>query len=375
MFFHIFKYTVLTTVRNKAGMFWLLAFPIILGTFFNLAFSSIFEKDEKFNAIPVAVVTEQKNEAFESALKQVSEGDDKLFTVMYTDEKKALELLENDKISGVIYENAELSLTVNEEGLKPTIIKYFLDQYKTNEAIIIDTVKTDPTKLETVMASMTKEVHSFENESSDSTNDSYVQYFYNLMAMAALYCALSGLTIMTGIQGNLSDIGARRCVCPVSRLTTITASLFAIGLVSVVVNMAALAYFILVLGVDFGENIPAIIGITAMGSLLGTSVGFFVGSIGRGSENTKTGITLAVTMFCCFCSGLMVGTMKQVIEKFAPWFNRINPAVLISQSYCALNIYSTNDRLYSYLITMAVMTAVLTLLGFILTRRQKYASL
>ncbi|MGN0633827.1 MAG: ABC transporter permease [Oscillospiraceae bacterium] len=375
MFFHIFKYTVLTNIRNKAGMFWLLAFPIILGTFFNIAFSSIFEKSEKFSAIDVAVVTSEKNEIFDSTLKQVSEGEDRLFTVKRTDEKKALEMLENDDVSGVIYENGELSLTVKEEGVKSTIIKYFLDRYKINEAIIIDTVKTDPTKLESVTAAMSKEIHSFENESSESTNDNFIQYFYNLMAMAALYCSLSGLSIMTGIQGNLSDIGARRCVSPVSRLTTITASLFAIGLVSIIVNMAALAYFILVLKVDFGDNIPAIIGITAMGSLLGTSLGFFVGSIGKGSEGVKTGITLAVTMFCCFCSGLMVGTMKQVVEKFAPWFNRINPAVLISQSYCALNIYSTNDRLYSYLITMAVMTAVLTLLGFLMTRRQKYASL
>ena len=80
-------------------------------------------------------------------------------------------------------------------------------------------------------------------------------------------------------------------------------------------------------------------------------------------------------MFCCFCSGLMVGNMKSVVARYAPWFNRINPAALITDSLYYLNIDSDYQRYAVAVISMAVLSAVLILLGFILTRRKKYASL
>ena len=52
MFIHNLKYTIKTLFKNKVLIFWTFAFPIILGVFFNMAFSNI-EKDETF---------QQKNE-------------------------------------------------------------------------------------------------------------------------------------------------------------------------------------------------------------------------------------------------------------------------------------------------------------------------
>lgn len=48
MFLHLLKYELLTGLRNRQAMFWMLAFPIILGTFFNIAFSGLYESDELF---------------------------------------------------------------------------------------------------------------------------------------------------------------------------------------------------------------------------------------------------------------------------------------------------------------------------------------
>ena len=64
MFLHLLKYELLTGLRNRQAMFWMLAFPIILGTFFNIAFSGLYESDELFKEIPVAVCTEQENATF-----------------------------------------------------------------------------------------------------------------------------------------------------------------------------------------------------------------------------------------------------------------------------------------------------------------------
>ena len=55
MFFHNYKYSLKTLFKNKGLIFWTFLFPIILGTFFNLAFSNI-ENSEKLSIIDIVVV-------------------------------------------------------------------------------------------------------------------------------------------------------------------------------------------------------------------------------------------------------------------------------------------------------------------------------
>ena len=61
MFWHNLKYEVLSGLRVKDVLFWLILFPIVLATFFKIAFGSIYEKTTLFSTIPMAVVetTEQ----------------------------------------------------------------------------------------------------------------------------------------------------------------------------------------------------------------------------------------------------------------------------------------------------------------------------
>lgn len=376
MFFHIFKYEILSTVRNVQAIFWMLAFPIILGTFFYIAFDNLYEKEEIFDAIPVAVVQNKENEGFKTAMDQVSKGEGALFEAQYADEEKALDLLENGEVSGIIYVGDELSLSVKGEGMEPTIVKFFLDRYKINEKIITESIKKDPAKAEAVIEAMDREINCNTDKTlSDGNQDPYVQYFYNLIAMSNLFGTMAGLAIVIGCQGNLSDIGARKCVSPIHKLKTITASLLAVALVTYLCSAVALIYLIGILKVDFGAPALPLFGIALVGSLVGVSLGFFVGSVGRAGEGPKTGLLVSVSMFLCFCSGLMVANMRAVIEGFAPWFNKINPAALISDSFYSLNIYDTYDRLAANIITLLALTAAFTFGGFLLTRRKKYASL
>ena len=56
LFFHNAKYTMLSMFRLKVTLFWTLAFPLLLATFMYRAFGNLFEKDEMFKTINVAVV-------------------------------------------------------------------------------------------------------------------------------------------------------------------------------------------------------------------------------------------------------------------------------------------------------------------------------
>ena len=54
---HNFKYTLKTIFKSKALIFWTFAFPLIMATFFNMAFSDI-EENEKLNVIDIAIIND-----------------------------------------------------------------------------------------------------------------------------------------------------------------------------------------------------------------------------------------------------------------------------------------------------------------------------
>ena len=63
MFWHNLKYNLMFLFKNKNLIFWTFAFPIIMATLFNLAFSDI-EKNEQLNKFNIAIVdnTEYQND-------------------------------------------------------------------------------------------------------------------------------------------------------------------------------------------------------------------------------------------------------------------------------------------------------------------------
>ena len=74
MFWHNFKYELITCFRVKDVLFWLMLFPIVLGLFFKAAFSGIYDKDFSNAAIKTAVVETTENENFSAVLDSLSSG-------------------------------------------------------------------------------------------------------------------------------------------------------------------------------------------------------------------------------------------------------------------------------------------------------------
>lgn len=376
MFFHNFKYSLKNAFRQKEFLFWILAFPIILGTFFYVAFNSMYEKESMFNKIPVAIVENTENTAFKEVIKELSSGEDAMFDSKFTDSQTALDMLKTNDIIGIINVDSELSLTVSNDGIKQTIIKSFLDQYQIRESIIMETVNNNPQNLQSVVDAMSQEINC--NESlflSNGNMDAYIQYFYNLIAMAAFFGSISGLYIAINNQGNLSAIAARKCISPTNKLTSITASLLASFVAQVICVSIGITYILFILKVDMSDKIPMVYLSGAVGSLTGVTMGFFIGSFGRLNQNVKMAISMSVTMLSCFLSGLMFGNMKAVIEQNAPIINKINPAALISDLFYCLNIYDDYKRYTEKFVTLLILSVIFTIGGFLLTRRKKYASL
>lgn len=375
MFFHCFKYGFLEAVRQKEIVFWVVIFPVVLGLLFKVAFGSVTEKT-KFDTIEVAVVVSDENEMFRNVMDGLSQGDEALFKTSYCKEKKALELLENKDVAGVIYGD-DLTVTVSQSGIEQTIIRQFLLEYKANSAVIMDTVKTNPQKLSEITSLMASEIKAnSEIKLIDGDYDSMVSYFYNLIAMTALFGAYIGIFIPIRNQANISQLGARKSCSPVKKSVAVSASLCAGIFVQTICMIICVSYLRFVLGIDFGDRLVLVYLTAVFSGWVGVAMGFFVGSIGKMSDAAKIGLYTAVSLFLCFLSGLMVMNMKQSLEKIGlGWFNKINPAAVISDAFYCLNVYDDLKVFATKIITMAVTIVIFAVLGFIMTRKRKFKSL
>lgn len=130
-----------------------------------------------------------------------------------------------------------------------------------------------------------------------------------------------------------------------------------------------------ILRINLGGNLLLLYAAAALSGCLGVTFGFLVGSIGRLKHEAKSAISLSVSLFLCFLSGLMVGNMKALLAEKAPWVNKINPVAIMSDSYYCLNMYSDYRRFTEKIISMCILIVVFTALGILFTRRKRYASI
>ncbi|MGN0578466.1 MAG: ABC transporter permease [Ruminiclostridium sp.] len=379
MFLHSFKYSFMDFIRNRIILFWIVLFPMLLGVMFNFAFGGIYDSTTKFSEIPAAVVTNGNFSILKNLLDEMDKSDTKLFKITYTDEETALSMLENGEVDGVIYDDfLEPKLSVRgESGITVSIIKTFLDRYKSSAAIIGETAMRNPAKIPEIVEAMSAETGDClkMKNYSEGNMDPYVTYFYNLLGMACMYVSMVGMYTVIRNQANLSPQGMRINAAPGGKLSMILGSLAAGQLIFYIGTLFAAAFLCFVLGIDFGISFGWIAVIIFFGVAVGLTMGFFVGSIGRMSENTKRGLLLGASMLFSFLSGLMVGDMPMIIEESCPLLNRINPVRLICDSFYVMSSYGFNDRMTYNLCALAAWTVFFTAGGIIMSRRRKYKSL
>lgn len=377
-----FKYALLRLMRNKANLFWILVFPIVLGCFFKIAFSNI-TASESFHTIPVAVVEGDNADAtaFHTMIEQLSgDSEDAMLSATFCDDKKARTLLEKGKVDGIFYTTDTVELAVNSDlsdaSINQSILQSLLTQYYLNRDLIVQILTTNPGNIESLVDSIGQSVDTRKEVSLTRNNiDTYDQYFYNLIAMACLYTAMGGINLAINNSANLSSLAARKTIAPAKRAALIGTELLAIILFESLLNMVSFLFIVTVLGIHMTTHLGLALLTILISTTFSITFGMFLGCVGPKSEGGKTGLMFAVVMPLCFLSGLMMGTMRMVVEKYAPFVNRINPAALISDSFYALNNYDTLIRYTGNILSLLLMTALFLIISILVTRRNTYASL
>lgn len=372
---HLIKYNIIVKVKNFDTTFWPLVFPLILATLFFFGFGKIDDAD--FQTVQTAVVKEENADAmFLEFLQEMENSEEKLIQTEEMSKDDALCMLSEKEISGIYFVGDTPSLTVGGNGIAESILQSLLESYENGKQTMENVMKEHPEKMPQAVAAMGN-YGEFVKEVSlgGKTINGNVQFFYALIGMTCLYGCFIGFGAALSLQANLTALAARRCVTPTHKLKLILSELtvsFLLGYLDVIVLILYLRY---VLKLEFQGQMGDMLVISFVGSMIGVSLGIFVGSFGKMKEAAKVGILLAVSMTSSFLAGLMNGNMKDVVEQKAPFINRINPASLISDAFYCINVYDDTQRYYRSLITLAIMCVVLIGASFLLIRRERYDSL
>lgn len=387
MFWHNFVYSLKTLFKSKALIFWTFVFPILLGTFFKLAFSNI-EKNEVLEVFNIAVVNNEEfknDEFFKESLKSLSTGENKIFNVSYLDLDESKKLLDDNKITGyLLFSRDDIKINVNNSGINETILRYVVDEINSEKTIINnvinDKISNNPDvnfgKIYEEVLNIVNNDNSVKLNNISNKNLSYTMVeFYSLIAMACLYGSMLSMYIVNYKLPDMKSVGKRIFISPISKGRTVISSLLASYVVQIIGIALLFLYTIFILNVDYGNMLYLSIVLALVGSLSGLSLGLMVATSIKANEGSKVGILISITMLCCFLSGMMGVGMKYVIDTNASFLNKINPVAMITDGFYSLYYYDTLSRYYFDLISLLVFSLILVIISILALRRQKYDSI
>lgn len=374
---HIY-YQIKRMLRSKSMLFWMLAFPIILGILFYNMFGGISELT-RFEKIPVGILAAEEDKNFVDIMESVeSDAGIKMFQVkVYREKDKAMKALKDETIKGVIDLSEDRTLIVKDSDIYTSIIKTFLDQYRQNQKLIVDTAKKNPqgvSKLVVTLFEPTK-ISIKEIPLKGVDKDLYTQYFYALIAMTCLMASMVGLNNGCDIQADLSSIAARRNVAPTPKMLQVMKDFIASYILCAGILLLVLLLCIYGFHQDFGKNFAYIMLGSLAGIFTGLAVGILIALFVKGNRTKKEGIVVAFFMISSFLGGLQWGDITYYLEKTCPIINRINPATLIVNAFKSLAVFGDVKQ-------YAVNVGTLFLIGLLCIsisvwklRRTRYASL
>ena len=386
MFWQLYRYRLKRLLNDRAELFWVAVFPLILGTFFHMAFSNISSATEDLKRIPVAVVEQGENLKYTDAsgsalglnsfLETLSGEDGILELSPEKDYDAAVQLLKEGRLTGILVLSDSVRLEFAENGMNQTILKNLVDRYLQGEQAMQAAAEKGPEAAQKAMESLFSDKESnMERSISDGVMDPFSQYYFALMAMTCLFGATFGLMNTSEIQADQERVAVRRLVSPTRKGIAVLTDFMAALTVEFAVFLLLLVWLRFVLRVDLGEQYGGILLAGAVSCLAGVAFGYFLGVTVRGGKNTRSAVMTATVLVMSFLSGLMVGGMKQMIHKTVPIVNWINPAALISDCFYHLAVTSNEKAYIICVVTLLAEAAVFGLISAAVLKKQRYRSL
>lgn len=422
-----FLNTMRVNLREKSSLFWLFCFPIILSTMFMGMFGNIGEVYE-IHTMRFAVVADAnfckatnarqmlhamqrdplRNEGCGNAMEgtapdtasgQVgSERGNLLELQAVSNVKEAKGLINADHgVRGYINatEDGLLNLTISRTSVAAVnddtgnsgfsaslnILHGAVGMFNRRVITVTELLNTDPGVFRD--ATFTKEMGDIPTFTKDVSLTHFkptesVRFYYALLAMTALMSMTFATTTVCATQANLSALGMRRSLAPLSKFNQLMGGFLASWLCASVSMVVATLYIHFVCKVDFGGRWPVLVLALLLASLTANALGTLIGSLPKLTSGVKIGITTALSCVLSIFSGLYgTGAMNlsDWIQRNAPGFAIVNPTQQITNLFYDLLYY---DSYAPFLRTSGILLAMTVLalaLSTIFLRRQRYEHL
>lgn len=370
----LFLYKIKCMASDPGRLFWVCVFPILLGSLFSFTFGTLLNEDARNEPVKAAAVVKRDNYHFKTMLDYLSGEDQNMLSIDYTDEQTALSKLKAGDVSGVFFIDETPTLTVDGDGIEPTVLAAALNSYISAEAAVRDILSKEQ-NLDPAFASSLSENKSYIQsiDLNATVNSIWRENFYALIAMTCLYGGFFGLTSASELKAGESPTGARLAVSPVPKSELIITDCLAMTALEFAISVILLLYLNCVLNVDLGENMPYMLLSCLCGSFCGVMLGMLAGVALNVSASAKEALLVGISLGLCFLSGLMYPAMRLLVEHNAPFFNRINPASLIVDSLYSLDAYGAKERYFTDIALLVVIGVIFTTISVLMLRRSRNA--
>ena len=403
-----FVMTLRTNLQDKASMFWLIVFPLALATLFNMMFANLGSQYE-LKAVPLATVqdTNWNNDkgasTFIDALAGKAEGTTGISRPLLDATRadsvgEARDLIAKGDADGylTVDKQGRITLTlasgtvagmdgsgasVSGKSITISALGGAIDLYNRTDALTRKLIADNPwaatsRSFWTSLGSATGMTR--ETTLTNSAPGVSTRYFYALFAMACIMSMSYSIRAVVTAQANLSALGVRRSIAPLSRTRQLVAGFLASWLCASVCLLVAFAYIRFVLGVPFGGREPAAVLAVAVASFMACAFGTMIGAIPKLSHGVKVGLTSAIACTLSLFSGLYGAFAMSLSD----WIARNLPALaLINPTQQVVNLFY--DILYfdsyrPFLATCGVllaMSALFLVAGALMLKEQRYEHL
>ena len=376
--FSIYKYELISGFRSKDVIFWLVAFPIILGTLFQFAFGNI-EATDTGMYIPVAVISNQSSslyEVFNETIDDLHQAG-MVDPIFIDDFQYGYYLVTTGQIKGIFHVDETVNLYVLETGLQASILQIISDRFTQISSTLQNIAEINPTL-------MAQAVYELQNQL-DINQQVHIGRSHITWVDGVLFITL-GFSIMAGVnigfnfsnyfKANTSALGVRRSVANNGFLLQIV-QLFASITLSVIISITHYLYFMLVLRRNFGNQYGLILVTIIIGCITSVSLGSLVGSlVQKNNKETAAAIIQLIPVTLSALAGMMGGpVVRTTIENFVPFINVLNPVVLINDALIALVSFTNHDFFIQNIITLGALGTIFIIASSLLLRKTSYDSL
>lgn len=365
MFSRVLYYRLLSNVRVGQILFWNLVFPLALSTFLYMGMASLIHPEER---TPVAVQAD--NEQVAQILSDLEYEGVKMYDLQTLADPRAA--VEEGTLTAYVPDGAPLRVVAGERGIEAetlaTILLHIDRGYQAVGEILESGRETSPEEI----VDRLSEQESLFAISGEDPKLLMTNYFYTVLAMVCLGAITLGIVNVYDTEARFSAMGKRLGIVPRGKMTFLLPFTVASLLFNMLNAGVALVYMQWVLGIPFGDNIPALLATIFVGTLFALSIGMVIGLTVKGSLDIRINLGVGLYIFSSFLAGMMTLGVKQLISVHAPIVHKINPSSLLTNTFSSLYYFDNLTVFRENLTIMGGMTLGLLAIVWLLARRNQY---